>query len=1214
MQRRRFFSLYGRSAASLLTGGLSKAFAAPLALQNRGNVSAATVRVQVPRGNHRTFPSRPKRCRKTLCSADLGGGQRAQWKAADHARLSRNASDAQRGQVSAGQPENFMEKCMKKFRLLFALPCMLLGLLTQLAVAQNANSGVLQGIVSDSVGAVVPDVSVDILNDQTGILQSTKTNSDGLYAVTSVPLGQYTITFSKVGFDTYVRQGVLVFVGTARLDAQLKIGQVSEQVTVTGQPPLLETETSDQTVTIEASTVQALPVMGADWRGINGILPGVNAGTLQNASGQWSGFNGTQTATTAWVFNGQGAVLPFDYNPGQNFPPSDAVDEINASTSNFSAQYGNGASVFNMITKSGTNRFHGTVFEQFQNSALEARNYFAQSVTPLTWNEAGASIGGPFMKDKLFFFFTFMANPNSTTSPTYFTFPTDAMKKGDFSDPQFPTIYDPASLDYSSGKATRTALAGNQVTTIDPVAAAIQKFWPKPNNLGAGGNSLYNNYYAGVKNISDWQWWVYKVDYQVNDHNRLSFAGQLQPQDRESPDPRCPANCFPGILQDQAGEVTYTTTFNASMANEARAGYVRELTRFHSPTKGKGYPAALGLINAPADVFPLINVSGVVSSELDAGTDTVRAVGVGQYSDVLSLVKGKHILKIGGEYDRSYGNLSSWGDISAGNFFFNGIATRNPADSTSAGLGYADFLFGLPQSWNVTESVEDATHYSAAAAFVQDDYKVRKNLTLNLGLRWEYLGSWLVHDNSSSPFQNDFGVFDPTLLNPATGTNGAMVFGGQNGRNSVYDPNPYNFVPRVGFAWNPLPKWAVRGSYGMFDLARAGDGTETPFLGVASNTTGALTSPDNINPVFSLSPNEGYKQGYVQGPPKPISPTAGERTPQLLNGQNVSYEAKSIPTMYDQEIYLNVQREFSGDVLLSAGYVHTKGTHLGFERDINQVPEALLGPGNAQSQRPYPQFQSISGLLWDARSNYDALQLRAEKRLSHGLYFVANYTWSKILDTATTSGASGNLSGQDVYQRSYDTKANYGLSVLDIPNMINGMVTYQLPFGVGRRWLNTHGPLNAMFGGWQMASYFQLHGGKPFTPIVGTSNLSNSLAGSWFPNRVGNGKLSNPSVNEWFDVTAFQTPAPYTFGNSGRNILFGPSWKSVDANVGKSFPLKNSRLLGEGASVEGRVDVFDLFNHPNFGQPNANIGTSGAGIISSANTSRNLQLTCRLRF
>jgi len=294
--------------------------------------------------------------------------------------------------------------------------------------------------------------------------------------------------------------------------------------------------------------------------------------------------------------------------------------------------------------------------------------------------------------------------------------------------------------------------------------------------------------------------------------------------------------------------------------------------------------------------------------------------------------------------------------------------------------------------------------------------------------------------------------------------------------------------------------------------------------------------------------------------------------------------------------------------------VHTKGTHLGFERDINQVPEALLGPGNAQSQRPYPQFQSISGLVWDARSNYDALQLRAEKRLSHGLYFVANYTWSKILDTATTSGASGNLSGQDVYQRSYDTKANYGLSVLDIPNMINGMVTYQLPFGVGRRWLNTHGPLNAMFGGWQMASYFQLHGGKPFTPIVGTSNLSNSLAGSWFPNRVGNGKLSNPSVNEWFDVTAFQTPAPYTFGNSGRNILFGPSWKSVDANVGKSFPLKNSRLLGEGASVEGRVDVFDLFNHPNFGQPNANIGTSGAGIISSANTSRNLQLTCRLRF
>jgi hypothetical protein len=1097
-------------------------------------------------------------------------------------------------------------------RLILAAPCLMAGLVTQFVIAQNANSGALQGLVNDPAGAVIPDVSVGILNVQTGVSQSTKTNSDGLYAVASVPLGQYTVTFTKDGFDRFVRQGIEIFVGTTRLDAQLTVGRVTQDVTVTGLAPLLETESSDQTMTISASTVHDMPVLGSDWRVINGILPGVNGGGYSsNASGQGAGFNGTQNDTTAWVFNGQTAVLPFDYNPGQNFPPSDSVEEINASTSNFSAQYGNGLSVINMITKSGTNRFHGSVFEQFQNNVLEARNYFAPTVTPLRWNQAGASIGGPFIKDKLFFFFTFMANPNSSTSPNYYTFPTDAMRRGDFSDAAFPTVYNPASLTYVNGTATRTPLANNQLATIDPVAAKLQKFWPEPNNLGPGGNSVYNNFYQGIVYTEDWQWWVGKLDYQVNPRNRLSYALQLQPQDRESPDPRCPANCYPGFLQDQSGEATYTTTFSPSMSNEARAGYVRELTRFSSPTKGKGYPAQLGIINAPADVFPVINVTGVVSSELDAGTNTVRAVGTEQYSDVLSLVRGRHVLKIGGEYDRSYGNLSAWGDISSGNFTFNGIATRNPADPKSTGVGYADFLSGLPQSWQVTLSVENAAHYSSGALFVQDDFKVTKQLTLNLGLRWEYLGSWLVHDNASSPFKNDFGVFDPTLVNPATNTPGAMVFGGQDGRNALYDPNPHNFSPRVGFAWSPFSKWVLRGSYGMFNMPRSADATFNSFLGLASNTTGALTSPDNINPVFTLAPNEGYNQGYVQGPPKPITPTSSELTPQLLNGQNVPYQAKSIPTQYIQEIFVNIQRELPGSLLLSAGYVFTKGTHLGFQRDLNQVPEALLGPGNVQQLRPYPQFLNISANLWDGYSNYNALQVRAEKRLSNGLFFVANYAWQKTLDTGSASGGTNSVG---IWQNAYSPAANYGLSNLDLPNMINGMASYQLPFGAGRQFMNTHGLLNYLFGGWQVGAYFQIHGGMPFTPLVGTSNLSNSLAGNWFPNRIGKGTLANPTIKQWFDVTAFQTPAPYTFGDSGRNILRGPNWRSVDSNLGKSFPIKSNRWLGEGASVEARVDVFDTFNHPNFGQPNSSIGTSGAGIISSANTSRNVQLTGRLRF
>jgi Carboxypeptidase regulatory-like domain/TonB dependent receptor len=1092
---------------------------------------------------------------------------------------------------------------MKKFDVLaVCLIFVLLWLSAGIALAQNSNSGLLEGTVKDNSGAVVPDVAIEILNVQAGTSQTLKSNSDGLYVATSVPLGEYTITFSKEGFESFVRKGVIIIVGTTTVDAALQVGQVSERVTVTGAAPLLETETSDQTTTLNLQAVDGLPVVGSDWRGLDGVLPGVNAAGNQGASGQYVGYNGTQGNSVAWLFDGSGAVLIHDYNPSQIYPPVDAIQEVNASTSNFSSQYGNGMSVINVITKSGTNRFHGTFFEMFQNNELEARNYFAQTVTPLRWNEFGGSLGGPIIKNKLFFFINYMENPAVQSTPTYLTFPTEAMRAGDFSNLSvFPTVYDPASLKSVNGVATRTPLPGNKVTTIDPVAAKIQAFWPLPNNPVAGTESTFNNFYQTVKSYETNRWYEGKVDYQINDRNRLSVSELVAPQNRPNPDPRCPLNCYNGQFKDQAGQITYTRTISANVVNEARVGYVREIVRETSESVGKGYPDQIGLINAPADIFPTINVTGEVSSELDGGTNALQAQGTEQYSDFITLVRGKHVIKIGGEYDRSYQNLQNWGDISSGNFTFNGIATKNPADPNSNGLGYADFLFGLPQSWNVTEYKENGSHLSAAAAFVQDDFKVTSKLTLNLGLRYQYLGGWYVKNN-------DFGVFDPTLINPATGTPGAMNFGGVNGRNTIQSGNPYFFTPRIGLAYSPIDKWVVRASYGMFAMVRSADPYTSSIIGAGSNAQGALTATDNINPVFSLGPNEGYGQGYVQGPPPPIYPTASTRTPDLLNGQNVAFESKSVPTQYIQEAYLNVQRELNGGVLLSAGYVFTKGTHLQFERDINQVPQALLGPGDAQSRRPYPQFNSITGVLWDGLSNYNALQLRAEKRTRSGLFFIANYAWSKTMDTGT---GGGNTTGVDAYQKSYDPAANYALSLLDNPNMFNGMATYSLPFGMGRQFVNTHGPLEYLVGGWTVGAFFQVHGGVPFTPIIGTQNGSGSLAGDWFPNRVGKGTLKHPTIQEWFDISAFQTPAPFTFGDSGRNILRGPNWRSLDANLGKTFPIG---LLGEGGGLEFRVDVFDLPNHPNFGQPNADIGTSGAGIISSANTSRNLQLTARLHF
>jgi hypothetical protein len=297
-------------------------------------------------------------------------------------------------------------------------------------------------------------------------------------------------------------------------------------------------------------------------------------------------------------------------------------------------------------------------------------------------------------------------------------------------------------------------------------------------------------------------------------------------------------------------------------------------------------------------------------------------------------------------------------------------------------------------------------------------------------------------------------------------------------------------------------------------------------------------------------------------------------------------------------------------VVIDAGYVGSRGVHLGFGRDLNQVPPQLLGPGDAQSRRPYPQFAGIGASFFDGFSAYHSFQLSARKQFSYGLTFVANYTLSKTLDTGTGSGWGGTQN-IDTWQNTYNPRANYGLSTLDIPQLLNGGFVYELPFGYGKALLNRKGVVDSILGGWQLSTTFQLHSGIPFTPIMGTANLSGSLAGNWYPNRLAKGTLANPSINLWFDPTAFAQPAPYTFGNSGRNILRGPGFRNMNLSLAKSFRI---RALGESSRLQIRMDAYDVFNHPNFGMPNTGIGTPGVGVISSALTNRNIQLGAKLSF
>jgi hypothetical protein len=1096
-------------------------------------------------------------------------------------------------------------------------------LVTQFSLGQNANTGEIKGTVTDPTGAAIPGAKVTLTEVQTGVATVVTTNGSGIYDLPSVPVGEYTISFTKAGFRDFIRKGIVLQLETVGIDATLQVGDISEKVVVTADVPLVETETSEQHVTFTTKTIDDAPIVGGVWYNeLTNVLPGVNPGgsggngTGQDPSGQGIGINGTQGYNANWLLEGSNATDIRDYNPSDNYPPVDSIQQVTVESANFGAQYGNGVAAFNVILKSGTNKWHGSLFEYIQNDAFDSKPYFFTSVdqvAPVRWNEFGGSVGGPIIKDKLFFFFTYQRNPSHTSQVQQYFFPTQAMRNGDFSDlTTFNTIYDWTSC--SPAPCNRTAFQNNQIPTgnVDKVAAAIQGYWPLPNVTPTAGNT--NNYSYVAQNPDLSQWYVGKIDFNISSSNRLSSSINYYPIDITNGSAVCNLYCDnANPNRNTAYQLTDTWTVNPTMVNEARVGFMRELDKYQSPSYGQNLPTAIGLeptygANAPGNIFPALTINngggtgitsiGNGSTPLAPGIHAVLAETHYMFSDVITLIHGRHTIKVGGEYDKAGQNYTGWGDTSSGTFSFTGIATEQlTCDSTGAnpgsgnlpcsgtGIPYADFLLGDVQTWQVYDYDETGARVWLAGGFVQDDFKVKPHLTLNLGLRYQRQSGWSVVNNL-------FGTFDPTLVNTgqfvAPGTLGAVIYGGQQGRDTIQD-GVNEWAPRLGFAWSPRDRWVVRGSYGVFDSPRPAENYTDGALGLGLNPQGYSSAQYTscvYCPVFQLQ--NGPPAGSV------IYPTLGSFSNSQYNYNYINYYPQNMPVSYYQETYLDVQHQFLSNFVVDVGYVFTKGTHLNFERDINQVPESQLGTGTV----PYPQFDGIAAALFDGYSNYNALQIHAEKRMNHGLYFMANYAWSKTMDTGTSNGHG---EGVDVWQNAYSVAANYGLSTLDAPNTFNGVVTYELPVGTGRS-LPLHGFLDEVVGGWRVTTIFQARSGVPFTPQAQNAtggDVSNSGGESCFcnyalfPNVVGDPSVSHPNKNEWFNPAAFAVPAPDTFGDAQRNMLRGPAWRNVDVSLGKTFSIRESNRL------EIRADMYNAFNHPQLGQPNANIGTSAAGEITN---------------
>jgi hypothetical protein len=1109
---------------------------------------------------------------------------------------------------------------------------LLTGFAATFALGQNANTGEIKGTAQDPTGAMLEGVKVTITNVETGVSIVSVTNSAGIYDVPSIPTGVYRITFSKAGFKEFVRQGLTLEIQTIAVDGRLQLGSINEHVVVTAETPLVETETSDQRVDLNTAAIRSAPIVGTDWRAeMMQLIPGVNTGggTSGNgggageANGQAAGVNGTQSYNIMFLSDGGPATAPRDFNGSNYYMPVDAIGEVSVNSANAPPQYGGGLTSVNVITKRGTNQWHGSGYEYIQNTAFNSRNFFdpAPDVKSVEhWNTYGGSLGGPIIKNKLFFFFLYQRNPSSTPTSGLYTYPTAAMAAGDFY----------GVTGYNANPAFFNPTTGALLAPMDPVALKLQSYFPAatakgwlagcpgPVNVSASTPQTCpstNNFVFNGSSPNKDTWYTGRADYEISSKQRVFFSFNYFPTTTSyvPADPLFPNDATAyeqGKTDDLTGQVSEVYTISPTVLNEFRVAASRELDKYVPPSFGKDDPTTLGLepaygTNSPANVFPHVGIdegAGVGQMNLGAGIcsscngniDATLGEGIYAVSDVLTLIRGKHTIKVGGEYDRLYQNYTNWGDIDSGHFEFNG---------SISGIPYADFLSGNVYGWFVSESDPTSAHMKGGALFASDDFKVTPHLTLNLGLRWQLQSGWAVSNNL-------FGNYDPVIPDP-TQFNGAypggILFGGQSdkafggtiGKLSAIQNGDYKeFAPRVGFAWSPRDKWVVRGSFGIFDAPRDAENYTDGALGLGFD-------PHNQG-------NGGYTNGsaafpFSVGPPAGtvIFPTVQTLSSTLANYSSAEYYPRSMPTVYVEQFLLGVQRELGRGLMLDTSYVYTRGRNLNFATDINQATTpGSTGVGGFECTsfyhcgNPNPVFNSISAQYYDGYSNYNALQLRLLKRMSYGLSFQVNYAWSKSLDTGT---GNGHGSGIDVYQNAYTPSLNYGLSDFNAANTLVGQIIYELPFG-HRRQFDLHGPLDQIAGGWRVSSLFQWHGGVPFTPVIQSSvaggidpglTAAFNAGSTLYPEQVGDPGVSHRSHAMWFNPAAFANPAFGTFGNTHRNTLIGPGFANVNLSIAKEFPLH------EAIALEIRADMFDVFNHINWSTPDLNVGYSGGVLADS---------------
>lgn len=1077
------------------------------------------------------------------------------------------------------------------FAVLFGLSIVLLSVSFGQVTTTN-----MVGTVTDPSGAAIPGAQVTITNTGTGYARTVETGAQGEYRLEFLPLGNYTVEISAGGFKKVVRSGVMLQADQpARVDGQLQLGQATETVQVTSEIPPVNTSNPEIGRTIETEEMVNLPIVNRNPYTLLDLVPGVQ----RNDNSIVLGYPEQRTLINGGVDAGAGSVnyyldgginMTGLRNTGNILPNPDTIQEFRVQTNNYAADYGrfqNG--IVNTITKSGTNTFHGSLFEFVRNTIFNANDWANAGPTPpLHRNQFGGTIGGPIIKNKTFFFGSYAGLRQITnTFLNGAILPGAAERTGDFSQDTIKPVM-PGSV--TKANPAGTPFPNNKVP-IDPVALKIIS------SLLPATPNLPNNKWQGViPNPYNTDEFLAKVDHNLNDRQRLTLS-YFETSGKNTV--RAGTGNLPWSVQQFSwrqhnANISDTWSLNSSMVNQVWLGYTRNFGgRLNLPQTSLADLGSAAFIQGTPSL-PQISVTGFFSlTQAIAGP----VAGTNYYSlrDVFSLTHGRHAFRFGGE-------VSLDKDIQAtllnnyGVFGFNGTATTPgnlPKGTTCTACGLADFELGIPNSATQDAPVNAYTNSWYSALFLQDDFRVTPRLTLNLGLRWD------VQTPPTDP-QDKESTFAPGVQSTVRPTAPiGILFPGDPGITRGIVPIRWNHVsPRVGFALDPFGtgKTSIRAGAGIF------------YGSVSGNEWNTTSNFEPFAVRLTLNPNVAGTGTLLSNPYRGMNPVPFPFNGGFIPQGNIFGPAMNFNWPYTYQLNFSVQQQVRQNLSFQIAYVGSLSHDLPFATDINypiQTSTSSTSAANVQSRRPDPAFGPILALRSNQTAAYNGLQVSAQHRMSHHLTFNAWYAWAKAFDSVQID----NNTAQGGVQDFSNMAADRGRADIDMRHQAVVSLTFQPDYYSG-----DNGLIRGVINGWSISPILRAHTGTPFTisdgadaNLDGTNNDRAQL--------IGDPRLSNPNAGQWFNTAAFAKNNPVTGqpvdGSSPRNFLSGPGYKNVDLAIFRNFAIK------ERMKLEFRAEASNAFNIVNLNNPSGNgatVGTSTFGQITSANSMRQLQLGLRLTY